>query len=135
MLLGHSNKDVNEAVKEQIDLGSHYSAPNEKLLELSKKLVEIIPSAEKVSFQNSGTEVVMYAMRLARAYTGKYKIIKFEGQYHGWSDEEKVSIDANSIKEMGDRNKPSKIIHTEGQRLSSADDLIVLPWNDLDILV
>ena len=134
MILGYSNEEINNAVKEQIDFGSHYSAPTEKLLELSKKLVEIIPSAERVSFQNSGTEVVMYAMRLARAYTGKYKIIKFEGQYHGWSDEEKISIDANNIEEMGDRDCPNKIIHTRGQRLSSADDLIVIPWNDLDIL-
>ena len=76
----------------------------------------------------------MTAMRLARAYTGRYKIIKFEGQYHGWSDEEKISIDAKSIEEMGDREHPNKIIHTKGQRLTSADDLIVLPWNDLDIL-
>lgn len=76
----------------------------------------------------------MYALRLARAYTGKYKIIKFEGQYHGWSDEEKITISADTVEELGDRNCPNKIIHTKGQRLSSADDLIVLPWNDLAIL-
>lgn len=134
MLCGHCNPTVDAAVKEQIDKGTHFSAPTEDLLKLSKKLTEIIPSAESVTFQNSGTEVVMTAMRLARAYTGRYKIIKFEGQYHGWSDEEKISIDAKSIEEMGDREHPNKIIHTKGQRLTSADDLIVLPWNDLDIL-
>lgn len=134
MLLGYCNEHVNNAVKEQLEKGSHFSAPNKELGELAKKLTEIIPSAEAVSFQNSGTEVVMYALRLARAYTGKYKIIKFEGQYHGWSDEEKISIDAKCIEEMGDREHPNKIIHTKGQRLSSADDLIVLPWNDADII-
>jgi glutamate-1-semialdehyde 2,1-aminomutase len=134
MLLGHSPQAVNEAVRRQLTLGSHFSAPNEALLRLSKKLTEIIPSAEAESFQNSGTEVVMHAMRLARAYTGKYTIIKFEGQYHGWSDEEKISIDAERIEDLGDREKPNKIIHTKGQRLSSADDLIVLPWNDLEIV-
>lgn len=134
MLLGYCNEHVNNAVKEQLEKGSHFSAPNKELGMLAKKLTEIIPSAEAVSFQNSGTEVVMYALRLARAYTGKYKIIKFEGQYHGWSDEEKISIDAKSIEEMGDRNHPNKIIHTKGQRLSSADDLIVLPWNDAEII-
>lgn len=134
LLLGHSPQAINEAVKKQIENGSHFSAPNDELLKLAKKLTEIIPSAEAVSFQNSGTEAVMYALRLARAYTGKYKIIKFEGQYHGWSDEEKISIDAESVDELGDRSNPNKIIHTKGQRLSSADDLIVLPWNDLEVL-
>lgn len=134
MLLGYCSESIDLAVMEQIKLGTHFSAPTKTLGELGKKLTEIIPSAERVCFQNSGTEVVMYALRLARAYTGKYKIIKFEGQYHGWSDEEKISICADSIEELGDRSCPNKIIHTKGQRLSSADDLIVLPWNDLEIL-
>lgn len=134
MILGYQNQAVDTAVRNQLDRGSHFSAPNEDLLELSKRLTEIIPAAETVSFQNSGTEVVMYALRLARAYTGRYKIIKFEGQYHGWSDEEKITIDANSVEELGDREHPNKIIHTKGQRLSSADDLIVLPWNDAVLL-
>ena len=134
MLLGHCPEAVNHAVKAQLEKGTHFSAPNEDLCRLAKRLTEVIPSAESVAFQNSGTEVVMYALRLARAYTGKYKVIKFEGQYHGWSDEEKITISADSVEELGDRSCPNKIIHTKGQRLSSADDLIVLPWNDLGIL-
>lgn len=134
MLLGYCNEHVNNEVKKQIEKGTHFSAPNKEIGKLAKRLTEIIPSAEAVSFQNSGTEVVMYALRLARAYTGKYKIIKFEGQYHGWSDEEKISIDAKSVEELGNREHPNKIIHTKGQRLSSGDDLIVLPWNDADII-
>lgn len=132
MLLGHCPQAVNEAVRAQLDRGSQFSSPTQAMKELSRRLCEIIPSAEKVVFQNSGTEVVMFALRLARAYTGKYKIIKFEGQYHGWSDEEKISIDADRLEELGERENPAKIIHTKGQRLSSADDLIVLPWNDLE---
>lgn len=134
MLLGYCNEHVNNEVKKQIEKGTHFSAPNKEIGKLAKRLTEIIPSAEAVSFQNSGTEVVMYALRLARAYTGKYKIIKFEGQYHGWSDEEKISIDAKSVEELGNREHPNKIIHTKGQRLSSGDDLIILPWNDADII-
>ena len=134
MLLGYCPERVTQAVKDQLDRGSHFSAPTEDMKRLSQRLTEIIPSAEKVIYQNSGTEVVMFALRLARAYTGKYKIVKFEGQYHGWSDEEKISIDADTVEELGDRACPNKIIHTKGQRLSSADDLIVLPWNDLDAL-
>ena len=134
MLLGHCPDAVDKAVKAQLEKGTHFSAPTEDMRRLAKRLTEIIPSAEVVSFQNSGTEVVMFALRLARAYTGKYKIVKFEGQYHGWSDEEKISIDADSVAELGERAHPNKIIHTKGQRLSSADDLIVLPWNDLACL-
>ena len=134
MLLGYCPPAVDRAVAEQLRRGSHFSAPTEDLKRLSQRLVEIIPSAELVAYQNSGTEVVMYALRLARAYTGKYKIVKFEGQYHGWSDEEKVSIDASCVEELGDRENPRKILHTKGQRLSSAEDLIVLPWNDLPAL-
>src|SRR3546814_5022743 len=58
-----------------------------------------------VSYQNSGTEANLHAFRLARAYTGKQKLIKFEGQYHGWADEEKVSIDADSVRDLGDRER------------------------------
>lgn len=134
MLLGYCPETVDRAVREQLKRGTHFSAPTKELGMLGQRLTEIIPSAEQVSFQNSGTEVVMYALRLARAYTGRYKIVKFEGQYHGWSDEEKISICADSVEELGDRNCPNKIIHSRGQRLSSADDLIVLPWNDLEIL-
>ena len=85
MLLGYCPPAVDRAVAEQLRRGSHFSAPTEDLKRLSQRLVEIIPSAELVAYQNSGTEVVMYALRLARAYTGKYKIVKFEGQYHGLS--------------------------------------------------
>lgn len=134
MALGYCPEAVDRAVARQLTLGTHFSAPTEDMARLARRLTEIIPSAEVVSFQNSGTEVVMFALRLARAYTGKYKIIKFEGQYHGWSDEEKISIDADRVEELGDRFCPNKIIHTKGQRLSSADDLIVLPWNDLGLL-
>ena len=106
MLLGYCPPAVDRAVAEQLRRGSHFSAPTEDLKRLSQRLVEIIPSAELVAYQNSGTEVVMYALRLARAYTGKYKIVKFEGQYHGWSDEEKVSIDASCVEELGTGRTP-----------------------------
>ena len=134
MLLGYAPAQINEAVATQLMEGSHFSAPTAKLLELTKLLTEIIPSAEMVTFQNSGTEVVMHALRLARAYTGKRKVIKFEGQYHGWSDEEKVSISAKNVEELGDRAHPNKILPTKGMKENSADYLIIAPWNDLDYL-
>lgn len=134
MLLGHCPPAVDRAVAEQLKRGTHFSAPTPELGALSRRLTQVIPAAEKVVYQNSGTEVVMYTLRLARAFTGRYKIVKFEGQYHGWSDEEKVSIDADTVADLGPRENPRKILPTKGQRLSSADDLILLPWNDLEAL-
>lgn len=131
MILGYSPTALNAAVLEQIEKGTHFSAPGENLLALCRKLVEIIPCAEMVSFQNSGTEANLFAFRLARAYTGRSKIVKFEGQYHGWSDEEKISIDADSTAELGDRENPTKIIHTPGQPAASTENIIVKGWNDI----
>lgn len=134
MLLGFCPDSVNKAVIKQLAKGSHFSAPTPDLCKLTKRLTQMIPCAEKVSYQNSGTEATMHAFRLARAYTGKKKIIKFEGQYHGWSDEEKVSIDAKEVSELGLREDPTKLFHSKGQRYETADDIIILPWNDLDNL-
>lgn len=134
MILGHHDPDVDKAARAQLEYGTHFSAPTPSLYRLAKRLTEIIPCARRVTFHNSGTEAVMQALRVARAATGKWKIIKFEGQYHGWSDEEKVTIDANDVAELGDRTHPNKILPTRGQRPTSADDLIILPWNDAALL-
>ncbi len=134
MILGYSPDSLNAAVKEQIDKGTHFSAPGENLLALCRRLVEIIPCAEMVSFQNSGTEANLFAFRLARAYTRRPKIVKFEGQYHGWADEEKISTDADSVKELGDAEHPAKILHTAGQPAASAENIIVKRWNDIETI-
>lgn len=133
MIMGYAPDAVNAAVKEQVDRGSQFSTPTKQLLELSKKLTEIIPCAEMVSFQSSGTEANMHAWRVARAYTGKQKIVKFAGQYHGWSDEQKISITADA-KTLGDEKAPARIMTTAGQRQETADDIIITSWNRADIL-
>ncbi len=86
MILGHANPIVINALKEQLDLGTSYGAPTEKEIELAKLIINAYPSIEKVRLVNSGTEATMSAIRLARGYTGKKKIIKFEGCYHGHGD-------------------------------------------------
>lgn len=134
LILGHCPPAVTAAVADQLTRGSLFSAPNDDVLELGKTLCEIIPCAEAVSFQSSGSEAVIYAWRLARAFTGKNKVVKIEGHYHGWTDEAKISIEADTVEELGDRDNPKKIIHTKGQRPSSADDIYLAPWNDLDYL-
>jgi glutamate-1-semialdehyde 2,1-aminomutase len=134
MILGYCPPAIGEAVIEQIAKGSQFAAPNESLNEVSKKLTEIIPCAEVVSYQGTGTEANMVIFRMARAYTGKDKIIKFEGHYHGWSDEEMISFAPDSIKMMGPRIKPWKTLGSAGQLMKATEEVIVLPWNDLALV-
>lgn len=86
LVLGHANPKVMETVKEQLLKGSAYGVPTEAEIELAKEVIKRIPCAEMVRFVNSGTEATMSAIRLARAVTGKKKIVKFEGTYHGAHD-------------------------------------------------
>jgi glutamate-1-semialdehyde 2,1-aminomutase len=134
LILGHAPEPVIRAVAEQLRKGSHFSAPTRELCELSGKLTRIIPCAEKVIYQNTGTEAVMTAFRIARGYTGRSRIVKFEGQYHGWSDEEKITIDADSVEELGPVDNVARIMNGVGQRKAAADDMLVAPWNDLPAL-
>ncbi len=134
MLLGYNPESVFAAIDEQLERGSHFSATTPQICELSKKLTEIIPCAEVVSYQNSGTEGDMFAIRAARAYTGKVKVIKFESTYHGWSDELKVSVDTDDAACFGDRKSPVRYITTRGQRVAASDDVIILPFNDIHLI-
>ncbi|MBI2739328.1 MAG: aminotransferase class III-fold pyridoxal phosphate-dependent enzyme [Rhodospirillales bacterium] len=86
MLLGHSHPAVIEAVKRQMELGTHYGSSHELEVRWAELVCELIPSAEKVRFTASGTEASHMAIRLARAYTGKDKIVRFIGHFHGWHD-------------------------------------------------
>ncbi len=86
MILGHAHPEVVKAIQEQAEKGTSYGAPTELEVKLAKMIVELVPSVEKVRMVNSGTEATMSAIRLARGYTGRNKIIKFEGGYHGHVD-------------------------------------------------
>jgi glutamate-1-semialdehyde 2,1-aminomutase len=134
LILGYDIPAVNEAAMEQLKKGTLFSAPTESLIRVSEKLVEIIPCADLVTYQTTGTEANMVAFRVARAYTGKDKIIKFEGHYHGWSDEEMISTAPDSLKLMGPRNRPWKTLGSKGQSEKAKENIIILPWNDIDII-
>lgn len=134
VILGYCPSAVNGAVKAQIDRGTQFALPTASLRQLSELLVDSIPCADRVSFQSTGTEAVMQAVQIARAYTGKTKIVKFEGHYHGWCDEMRVSLYADSEAAMGPRNRPWRLLSSPGQRRSASDDVIVLPWNDEELL-
>lgn len=86
LILGHAYPKVIEAVKKQLDKGTAYGTPTELEIRFAEKIVKNVPSAEMVRFVNSGTEATMGAIRLARGHTGKKKIVKFEGAFHGAHD-------------------------------------------------
>ncbi len=124
MLLGHSHPAVVEAVKRQMDLGTHYGSSHELEVRWAELVCELIPSAEKVRFTASGTEASHMAIRLARAHTGKDKIVRFVGHFHGWHDH--VAGGATS---HYDGSSPPGV-------LKSVTDLsILLPTDDTEAVV
>lgn len=133
LILGHNHPSVINAVKEQLDRGVLYSAQHELEIRLSEKLQQIISCADLVTYNNTGSEAVLVALKLARAYTGREKIVRFEGHYHGWSESIHVSSDFLSLEEAGPRESPLGVL-TRGQPKSVLKDIIVLPWNDLPML-
>jgi glutamate-1-semialdehyde 2,1-aminomutase len=121
-ILGHSNSKVLEAVQEQLYNGTSYGAPTVAETSLAEYIVKAVPSIEKVRFVNSGTEAVMAAIRLARAYTGRNKIIKFDGCYHGHSDQ--LLINAGSG--VAEQTTASSSGVTQG----AIQDVISIPFQD-----
>ena len=117
LILGHSHPEIVKAVQEQMASGTHFSGSTDLELQWADWVRQLIPSAEKVRFHSSGTEADMMAIRMARAYTGKSKVIKFEDHFHGWSD----YLVAGS---EGIGGIPNETLST----------MMVLPANDIDTL-
>jgi glutamate-1-semialdehyde 2,1-aminomutase len=132
LILGHSPKPVNDAVAAQVSKGTMYGACCELEFMVSEKVVQMVPCVDLVRFSNSGTEALHFVLRLARAYTGREKVIKFEGHYHGWTDEMFVSIKPSPP--MGLRNAPWRMREIAGQSENTVDNIIILPWNDLELV-
>jgi glutamate-1-semialdehyde 2,1-aminomutase len=86
MLLGHAHPAIVDAVREQVSRGTHAGGNTRLELEWARLIMDLVPCAERVKFTSSGTEATLLALRAARAYTGKSKIVKFEGHFHGWHD-------------------------------------------------
>ncbi|WP_135505038.1 aspartate aminotransferase family protein [Roseovarius aestuariivivens] len=126
MLLGHGHPEVMEAVLEQLPKGMTFFANNAKGIALAEAIVEAVPCCEQVRFVTSGGEADMYAIRLARAYTGKPKILKFEGGYHGMSAEAQMSL--APTREV---NFPTPVPDSAGIPQGVADDMLIAPFNDL----
>jgi len=132
--LGHAHPEVVEAVAEAAASGAHFAAATPVELEVAEMLQKIVPNAERVRFANTGTEAVMAAIRLARGVTGRPKILKFEGHYHGWHDDLLVSSSVLPVSALGLRTDPVKVPDSSGLNRTALDDTIVVPWNDLAAL-
>lgn len=126
MLLGHGHPEVIEAVLEQLPKGMTFFANNTKGIELAEEITNAMPCAEQVRFVTSGGEADMYAMRLARAFTGREKILKFEGGYHGMCAEAQMSLAPS--KQV---NFPMAVPDSAGIPNAVKDDMLIAPFNDI----
>jgi glutamate-1-semialdehyde 2,1-aminomutase len=133
LLYGHAPAGMAEAIGAQAKLGTHWAAQCELEIEVAERLQKLMPAAELVRFNNSATEVVLSALRLARAHTGKPLILKFEGAYHGWADEGLVGF-APPADKWGDDENPTHLHPSQGVIPEVLDTFVVARWNDPDHL-
>jgi glutamate-1-semialdehyde 2,1-aminomutase len=124
LILGHAHPAVVAALQQAVAFGTSYGAPTELEVELAQTVMGLMPSLEMIRFVNSGTEATMSALRLARAYTGRDKIVKFDGCYHGHAD--MLLVQAGSgVATLGLPDSP-------GVPAATVTDTLTAPYNDLD---
>lgn len=128
-LYGHAPQGMAEAISAQAFKGTHWAAQSELEIDVAERLQKMIPSAERVRFNNSATEVVLAALRLARAHTGRPLILKFEGHYHGWADEGLVGF-APPPDKWGDEENPTRLHPSQGIIPEVPGTFVVARWND-----
>lgn len=128
---GHLFPPAIEAVRRQLSKGTCYSGPSEADLALAEHLVTRSPAFERVRFTNSGSEAVMMAVKAARAHTGRFRIAKCEGAYHGTYDFVEASR-ASTPANWGSADRPTPVPYTKGTPPSVMEDTIVFPYNDVE---
>ena len=132
-ILGHTPEPVLDAVRASLATGQAFTAVHPAELALAKRLNEIIPCAEQVRFDVTGTQGDQIAMRLARAHTGRDKVVKFEGQYHGWADNILMSVHP-ALNEAGPHESPLTMAESRGQPDNLRSNVIAQPFNDIEVL-
>jgi glutamate-1-semialdehyde 2,1-aminomutase len=131
LILGHAHADVVKSAQEVAAHGLSFPGPTEHEIRLAEMLTRRVPSLETLRFTNSGTEATMNAVRAARAFTGRPKIAKFEGAYHGTHDWALVSV-APDLKQAGARRRPKAVPSSAGVPPTVLKHTVVLPWNDAE---
>ncbi|HKW06186.1 MAG TPA: aspartate aminotransferase family protein [Candidatus Dormibacteraeota bacterium] len=131
MILGHAHPRVVEAIRKQAERGTAFAAANPLEVQLATLLCERVPSLDAVRFCNSGTEATMFAMRLARAFTGRPKIARMEGGYHGTHDQAEVSTHP-ALSEAGPPDAPLARPDSIGTPRWALEQTVVLPFNNPD---
>ena len=129
MILGHCHPEVVEALSEQLSRGTTFFAQNAHGIELAEEICRVVPCAEQMRYVSTGTEADMYAMRLARAFTHRDKILKFEGGYHGMSSEAQMSLAPEKLV-----NFPVPVADSAGIPESVRGEMLVAPYNDIDFV-
>ena len=133
LMLGHGHEKITEAITKQLHQNGTclFGTPHELEYTFGKKIQQHYPSMELLRYTNSGTEATLLALRLAYAYTGKYKIAKFEGHYHGGYNEVLVSV-SPPLNEAGEELNPNSVIDSKGVPEKEAENTIILPFNELE---
>ena len=127
MLLGHAHPEVVAAVHDQIDRGTTFLARNEAIILLAEEIVKAIACADEVRFSSTGTEATLFAMRVARAYRGRSKILKFEGGFHGMNDYALMSSEPKELLEF-----PQAAPDSAGIPPSIQAEVLIAPFNDIE---
>ena len=130
---GHAHPALIAAATRQLALGSAFGLPTESEIELAELIAARLPSVDQVRFANSGTEAVMMALKAARAFTGRPKIAKCEGAYHGSYDYAEVSLDPTP--EAWGRNAPVSVAYAKGTPDNVLADVVTIPFNDTEAAV
>ncbi|NED96777.1 aminotransferase class III-fold pyridoxal phosphate-dependent enzyme [Phytoactinopolyspora alkaliphila] len=130
-ILGHSPAALADAVAAQMRRGVTYSAQHLTEIEVAERLQSMVPCAELVRFNSVGSEAAHAALRLARGHTGRPKVVKFEGHYHGWFDPVLFSVHP-PLDQAGPAERPVLVPGSGGQLPEQAADLVLAPWNDLE---
>ena len=132
MILGHGPAPVLEAARQQMDEGLAYNSPNRHQVALARLLCRRIPSMQQVRFTNSGTEATLNAIRAARAFTGRSKIAKVEGGYHGTHDAVLVSLRIDPAA-GGDYDNPQPVASSAGLGEGALEQAVIIPFNDTEV--
>jgi glutamate-1-semialdehyde 2,1-aminomutase len=134
VILGHAHPAVCEGVAEAMRRGTVFAALTELETRVAERIVHMCPGVELVRFANSGTEATMHALRIARGYTGREKVIKFEGQYHGMYDYVLWSTASANPRALGTRRDPIRYQQSSGIPACIHDLILTLPYNDFELL-